>query len=979
MLGVGRSADAPLLVGSVKSNIGHSEAAAGLLGTIKAALALHHGRVPRSLHFKTPHPDVPWSEGPLRIADEASDLPGPRAGWLAGVSATGLSGTNVHLVLGASPEQHAPAASAAPSAALTLALSANDPAALAELAESYAGRLRGCDPTEAEDACWTISARRNSQRYRAALVAADVEELGASLRAIASSPPAEPAPARRVVFVLSGHGSQWQGMTRGLRRSQPVFDEALQSCAAAIERVAGWSLLERLDDDERWLSGVPEVQPALWAIGVSLGEMWQSWGVRPDVTIGHSMGEVAAACLSGALSLDDGAAVICARSALMGRTAGHGAMGVVGLSRAAVEAELAAHGDVDVAGVNGPEATIVSGTPPAVAATLDAFTRQGAFARRIDIDIAAHSGQMQPLLDPLRAAIAGIAPREAVVEMISTVTAAPVRGEDLGPEYWTRNLREPVRLADAIETVLADGPVLMVELSPHPVLKSVIDELVARVSPASFVVATSRRDDEERATLDGAASMFEQGAELDWAQLLASRAVVDVPAYPWRRDLIAGPPEHLGVSRRAASSNTPTQDDSNLDPQTGPPVVTVAGVECLAGPAIVALMVDAAAGQHPLAACEVTDIQFLRPIGVLAGELLRFELLPGSTGVACVARLADDDEVAARATFPHAGRGLAETLDIDAIAKRSTSVGPGAVTGALEAIGIAASTPGARLTELAMGEREVLTRISTTSLAEQTPRVFGVPAAVMECAALACATLLPAGSGFVGRGIARIAVSREPGDGAVLAHVRPREPMLGCATFDIALARTDGVVFAVVEGLQMQHYDLPAGLSQSHPPHTAAAISAEEDHMSFPGLVRFYGPDERLLVELQLPSTTGGSVPAVAHHRAGPALTVPAVSVPAPAVPLVPLAVPAPVLGLAAEPGGDGADIATIVRAEIADLLQLDEKRVSPGRTLADLGFDSLMTAKLRRRITSRTGTALQSADVSATMTVEALVDRAAA
>ncbi|TWJ29010.1 type I polyketide synthase [Micromonospora sagamiensis] len=526
VLGVGRPADRPLVIGSVKTNIGHLEAAAGIAGLIKTALAIRHQTIPPNLHFTQPNPHIAFEQFRLRVPQTVEPWPYPEEKPLAGVSAFGFGGTNCHVVLeGVTPQP-----------AHLLALSAPDGTALRTVAAAVRDAA-ATGPGSLADLCWTAARPATDHPYRLALTARTREELVARLDRWLDT--AEPTPASgpsipRVVFVFPGQGGQWWGMGRELARREPVFRGVLGECAAAFAEFVDWSLVEVLEG-ESVPEGIDVVQPVLFAVEVGLAALWRSWGVEPAAVVGHSMGEVAAAYVAGALSLSDAARVICERSGLLRRVSGRGAMAVVELAAAEVEAVVAPFGGaVVVAALNGPVTTVVAGSSEAVDAVVASLSGRGVFARRVQVDVASHSPQVDELRDELVARLVGLSPRVASVPLYSTVRGAVLGGGELDAGYWWENLREPVRFAPVVDRLLGDGLTCFLEVSPHPVLGTGVEQSCRRRGGDAVVLASTRRDEDERAAmLDTAATLHRLGHPLHWPALYPQDVVaVPLPALP---------------------------------------------------------------------------------------------------------------------------------------------------------------------------------------------------------------------------------------------------------------------------------------------------------------------------------------------------------------------------------------------------------------------------------------------------------------
>ncbi|WP_394844949.1 SDR family NAD(P)-dependent oxidoreductase [Pendulispora brunnea] len=537
--GAGRTPADPLLVGSVKTNIGHTEAAAGIAAVIKAALCVARGVIPPSLHSGRLTDAVDWDRMAVEIPQATRDW--GRDGTLryAAVSSFGISGTNAHVVLG----EHRPTVVPPPAdhRPYLLALSAHTPAALSELADAYADFL-GPDGEgrrhTLRDVSFSALTRSTHHRHRMTVLALDHDQVVRQLRKGRPVVVANPGAAWKTVFVFPGQGSQWAGMGLRLLRTSAVFRETVEQCDRHVRAERGWSVLDRLATDNPADWPIDVVQPLLWAMEVGLAALWRSWGVTPDVVIGHSMGEVAAACVAGALTLADGAAVICRRSALLKEIAGAGSMAAVDLPADELRRRLADVPDVDVAASNAPRRAIISGHAPAVEKVLAELAEQEVFARVVKVDVASHSNQVDSLLDALRAALEPIRPRKAELPLRSTVTGDLLTGEELDAGYWVRNLRDEVRFHAAVDVETAEtGSAVVIEMSPHPILTSAVKECLPQERVGDQVVPSLLRDtDDLTALLTSAGQLYQAGYPLRHGALFDEPAAyVGLPAYPWQR------------------------------------------------------------------------------------------------------------------------------------------------------------------------------------------------------------------------------------------------------------------------------------------------------------------------------------------------------------------------------------------------------------------------------------------------------------
>ena len=549
----GRPAEHPLIVGSVKTNIGHTEGAAGLAGLIKVALCLKHKRIPPNLHFHHPNPAIPWQDYALMIPTQLTPWPqrdGPR---LAGVSSFGIAGTNAHVVVEEAPQPIRPTPTPEDRAISTthlLPLSAQTPDGLKDLARSYLKHLEEEEYADQalHDICYTASLRRTHHDYRLAVVSRSKQDTHDKLEAfIRGETGLELISGRRIAnkqhkiaWIFPGQGSQWLGMGHDLLEQEPVFRAAIEECDRVMRHYVDWSLLEQLQADEEHsrLNEIDVIQPMLFAIEVALAALWRSWGIEPDMVVGHSMGEVAAAYVAGALSLEDAAWIICSRSKLLLRTSGKGAMAAVELSLAQARAIVSDYEErVSVAVSNSANSTVLSGDPNALVEILATLERNGVFGRLVKVDIASHSPQMDPLHDDLLSLMKRVQPRQATVPMYSTVNGAIVDGSELKAQYWVNNLRKPVLFLTAIQTLLEDDFDIFMEMSPHPILVGAVRQTIEQGEKPSLALASMRRDEEGHAAmLATLGTLYTHGCELNWSTLyIAGGHHIPLPTYPWQR------------------------------------------------------------------------------------------------------------------------------------------------------------------------------------------------------------------------------------------------------------------------------------------------------------------------------------------------------------------------------------------------------------------------------------------------------------
>jgi acyl transferase domain-containing protein len=540
-LGADRPAGNPLLVGSVKTNIGHLEGAAGIAGLLKVVLSISHRGLAPSLNFETPHPGIPLEALNLDVVRDAREWPEPDRRLVAGVSSFGIGGTNCHLVLAEAPTQEVAERVEQPAAGAPLVLSARSAKALRAQAGALSTHLTEDPSIDTADVALSLVRTRARFEHRAVVLGKERAELLSGLDALAEGRSASSVVTGRAaaggdVLVFPGQGSQWPEMARGLLDSP-----RLAECAEALQPFLDYSLLDVL----RGTPGAPDlsrvdvVQPALWAVMVSLAELWVSHGVEPGVVIGHSQGEIAAATVIGALSVDDAARVVALRSQAIRGAAGHGGMMSVGASPEVVTELLVTTPGVTVAAVNGPRSVVLSGDSDALAALQVTLAEAGHRTKILPVDYASHSAAVDGLRDELLSLLAPIRPVSTDAVFISTLTGRPMDTAGLDAEYWFQSLRRPVRFAEATRYALGEGFARFVECSPHPVLLGSIEETAEEAGRDAVVTGTLRRDDggPDR-ILRSLAEAFAGGSSLDWDGhcVVPGARPIDLPTYRFQRE-----------------------------------------------------------------------------------------------------------------------------------------------------------------------------------------------------------------------------------------------------------------------------------------------------------------------------------------------------------------------------------------------------------------------------------------------------------
>ncbi|HWO65136.1 MAG TPA: type I polyketide synthase, partial [Umezawaea sp.] len=544
VVGRNRPAERPCVIGSVKSNIGHLEAAAGIAGVIKAVLMLEHRHIPASLHVENPNPRIDFDSLRLRVARTPVAWPRHGGPGRIGVSSFGFGGTGAHVVI----EEPPPVRDRRPADGPVLVpLSARSPESLRGTAERYLSVLEGDDRPDLADLAYTAGVRRSHHRHRLALVAGSHAGAAARLRAYLAGDPSPglasgdsgPRRHRGLVLVCSGQGPVWWPLDPALHE-EPAFVAKLEECDRLVRAEAGWSLLDQLWADARTsrLADADFCQPALFAVQVALADLWRSRGIEPVAVVGHSMGEVAAAHLSGALTLADAVRVICRRGQAIRTVSGRGRMAAVELAAEAVRDELrGVENRVSVAAVNAPTSTVISGDPDAVEEVAAGLQARGVFCRVLQsVDFASHSPQMEPLVAGLADALSDLGPTSPRLPMYSTVTGEAVAGDSLDGEYWAANIRTPVLFASAVDALLHDGHDVFVELSPHPVLLPAIAQ-TAQGREITTLPSLRRDEPPSDVALTSLGALYAIGFEPDWRALHPEpRQPVRLPGYPWQHE-----------------------------------------------------------------------------------------------------------------------------------------------------------------------------------------------------------------------------------------------------------------------------------------------------------------------------------------------------------------------------------------------------------------------------------------------------------
>ena len=579
----GRRPDRPLLIGSIKTNIGHAEAAAGLAGLLKVVMSLRHESIPPHLHFSQPNPGIPWDELPIGVPTALTPWPRGDRPRRAGVSSFGFTGTNAHVVLEEAPLHAVTAAagSSTPGPRL-VTLSASDQAALRQSALRLAEFLGGPAAPSLADVATTLATGRAHLPRRLALLSDSTQDLQQRLLAIAAgdTPPGvlvgnvRPGERQKIGFLFTGQGAQYAGMGRGLYDSEPVVRSVLDRAAAILAPQLERPLLDVMfpaDGSSALLSETAYTQPALFALGFALAELWRSWGITPSIVAGHSVGEYVAACVAGVFSFEDGLSLVAERGRLMQALPAGGAMAAVFCAEAHIADHVASRADrLAIAAVNGPEEIVLSGDKLALDDVLAQLTAASIQTRRLEVSHAFHSPRLDPMLDALGLRAKAVVHAPPRISLVSNLTGTVFpAGSGPGASYWARHARGAVRFAAGLEALHAAGVTVLVELGPHPTLLA----LAGRAVPGGSWTMTGslrRGHDDRREMLSALAAVHVRGTPVQWGAVSAVTGGrrISLPTYafqrerhwvggaakPARRDLATG---HPLLGERRDFANTP--------------------------------------------------------------------------------------------------------------------------------------------------------------------------------------------------------------------------------------------------------------------------------------------------------------------------------------------------------------------------------------------------------------------------------------
>ncbi len=538
-----RNPEDKLFVGSVKSNIGHLEAGAGVAGLIKTALCLHKNQVPANLHFNTPNPELNYENSVLKVPTSLEQLPEGKESY-ASINSFGFGGTNAHVLLKqATNEVKVEKAKIKRKNSFLFPITAKSKNSLVQRVADYRKYIQK-NPDKLAEILSNVAHRRSLHSNRLGVFATSQEDLIDKLEAfeedimikgISYGTALSKKP--KVAYVYTGMGPQWWKMGRELMEKEPIFLDAIKECDRYFKEIAGWSILEELKKPEE-ISKVTQTnvaQTANFVIQVGLTKMLEYYGIQPDAVVGHSVGEVTSLYVSGALSLEDALLVSYHRSRLQHTTAGSGGMLAVGLSEEELETTLEKYEGVSVAAVNSNKAVTLAGDQKSLDALAEKFKSMEVFHRMLTVEVPYHSPMMDPIKEELLESLNTLQGKETSINLYSTVTATKITGTEIDNNYWWRNVREPVRFAKTFESLVADDYRVFIEIGPHPVLKNSMIECAGDTNDFHFLQTLNRKESEELNFYENLSSLFTLGCDLKWDQWVDKVNQITLPKYNWEK------------------------------------------------------------------------------------------------------------------------------------------------------------------------------------------------------------------------------------------------------------------------------------------------------------------------------------------------------------------------------------------------------------------------------------------------------------
>lgn len=805
----------PLMLGSVKTNVGHLESAAGVAGLIKTVLALQHGEIPPHLHLQERNPYIPWEDYPaIEIPTRLTSWEVPGGKRLAGVSSFGFSGTNAHVILEEAPQIEKTPDADEPLYQI-LPLSARSETALKELAERYQHHLTQSDDALA-DINFTASTGRAHFHYRLAAVASSKGDLAEKLAAFVrgeksaglhsgragSRPP-------KVAFLFTGQGAQYSGMGRQLYETQPVFRAALDRCAELLQPHLDRPLADLLFDDREAdrLNETLYTQPALFAIEYALADLWKSWGIVPSAVMGHSIGEFAAACAAGVFSLEAAVELVAARGRLMNSLPAGGRMAAVFASAEQLAPHLQSYaGRLSIAALNGPQNTVISGEGAALEQLVAGLERLGIRARYLTVSHAFHSPLMDPILPAFEQVAAGVKLQDPQVEIISNLTGLPAApGEMTRPDYWSRHIRQPVQFAASIQMLYEQGYRVFVEIGPQPILLGMGRNCLPETD-CTWLPSLRSGQDDQRQLLDSLAALYTLGVEIDWEGFYrpqaAQRRRVALPTYPFQRErywftpgaaaqftagaFVEHASEHplLGWRLRAAAVQE-TIYENQISPESHPFLNDhlIQGEGLFPSPGYIEMACAAARREDPSGSFALTDLLIQEPLLLQTGQqrIVQLVLKPeqGGHSFGVYSRQGRDWHLHSSGKIIPLNSGTSKAPEkLEAIRARcSEEMEAAAVYDRLRALGLEFGPAFQGLTRVFRRDGEALGRVITPQVIEQAAQACDAlhPAVLDACLHLMVAALPDAARGlehpFLLIGVDRLVFHRRP-EAAFWSHIQ---------------------------------------------------------------------------------------------------------------------------------------------------------------------------------------------------------------
>ncbi|MCP3102831.1 type I polyketide synthase [Myxococcus sp. K15C18031901] len=864
VLGGGRGPESPLRVGSVKTNLGHLESAAGAAGLVKVVLSLRHGAIPPHLHLKNPNPAVDWGQLRLTVPTALTPWPsGPRP-RVAGISGFGLSGVNAHVLVEEAPPAPPRSQEATPRPLHLLALSARNPEALEALARRYEASLRGPELSSAplEDLCFTANTGRTHFAHRLALVAPSREAMLARLQSFLSkqevpmsSEGRSAGSAPRIAFLFTGQGSQWLGMGEELFRTEPGFRRTMLRCDEVLAPLLGQSLVSLLYPTERddaargRLDATGVTQPALFALEYSLAKLWMQWGVVPDFVMGHSVGELVAACVAGVFTLEEGLGLIATRARLMQSLPAGGAMAAVSAEPALVESVLARYdGQLSLAALNGPRSVVISGRQGALSDCLGELSRLGKRATPLRVSHAFHSSLMEPILEEFGVAASKVRLKAPTIPLISNVSGREAGPEIQEPRYWVEHLRRPVMFARSLESLRRAGVTGFLEVGPRPTLIAMGQGCIPVDGTRWWGSLRPERSDWEQ-LLEGLSSLYVAGVPVNWRGLDAGRErrKLSLPSYPFQRrkhwmELSDASWERQGpraqgsaaphplLGQRVVSASQVRQYEARLG-ASSPALLRdhrVHGQLVVPGAAYVEMGLAAGQGVLGGKGAVLEEVTFVQPLPLPDEGARRVQLLYTPEGersgrFEIFSQDAQDGDVEPSWTLHAHGRLGAATrqeaprVPLARLRERlSDEVPVEAYYEKLGRAGLAYGPAFRSLRELWRGGNEVLGRIAPAGAAVAEAGRYGLSPAILDACFQAVGAVLEEtpGATYLPAGVGRVEL-REPGVQEAWVHARvtrdegPKATGYAC---DLELLTSEGEVVASVRRLRLRRVSRDAFL-----------------------------------------------------------------------------------------------------------------------------------------------------------------------